>query len=123
MPQETPFDDRLLQRNRRRADTFWDRAAEQNYGWWRDEPVGRNADALLRARYSQEREAVEAQLLSGGSWTGELVQQTHDGASITVASRWAAQRDRLGEPLAVIETHTDITERKRAREALSRGPH
>jgi PAS domain S-box-containing protein len=37
-----------------------------------------------------------------------------------VSSRWALQRDKQGAPLAILETNNDITERKRAEEALRR---
>ncbi|MGC8016002.1 hypothetical protein ACP3V9_24790, partial [Salmonella enterica] len=33
--------------------------------------------------------------------------------AVVVESRWALQRDAAGAPLAVLETNTDVTERKR----------
>ncbi len=36
------------------------------------------------------------------------------------ASRWALQRDERGAPVAILETNNDITERKRAEDALQR---
>ena len=35
-----------------------------------------------------------------------------------VSSRWALQRDENGQPAAVLQINTDITERKRAAENL-----
>jgi len=37
-----------------------------------------------------------------------------------VASRWSLQRDERGTPVAILETNNDITERRRAEEALRR---
>src|SRR5262249_36048853 len=37
---------------------------------------------------------------------------------VVVASRWAVQRDEWGAPVAILETNTDITERKRAEQRL-----
>lgn len=39
---------------------------------------------------------------------------------MTVASRWSLQRDDQGQPIGTLETNNDITERKRAEEALRR---
>src|SRR5262249_12186618 len=53
-------------------------------------------------------------------WEGELVHTRRDGTPVTVASRWAMQRDEMGKPIAVLETNNDVTDRKRAEEALQR---
>ena len=37
---------------------------------------------------------------------------------MTVASRWSVQRDDQGRPIATLETNNDITDRKRAEEAV-----
>src|SRR6266508_244276 len=43
------------------------------------------------------------------SYTGSAT-----GTQVTVASRWALQRDEQGNRIAILETNNDITERKRA---------
>jgi PAS domain-containing protein len=59
-------------------------------------------------------------LLKVGHWEGELLQTRRDGTAVIVASRWSLQRDSDGRPSGVLEINTDITQRKRAEEALSR---
>src|ERR1041384_1696656 len=57
-----------------------------------------------------------------GRWEGELFHTRRDGTVVTVASRWGLQRDEQGNPVAVLETNNDVTERKRAEEALQNAP-
>src|SRR5439155_22553396 len=63
---------------------------------------------------------INAELLKTGQWQGELVHTRRDGTLVTVASRWALQRDESGNPLAILETNNDITEQKEAEERLRR---
>ncbi|KQP02712.1 ATP-binding protein [Methylobacterium sp. Leaf93] len=99
--------------------TFWNRAAEDLYGWRRDEVRGRNVHVLLRTVFPDGEAAIRAALMRNGRWEGELVQTVRSGARVVVESRWSLQRDAGGQPLAVLETNTDITERKRAHAALA----
>jgi signal transduction histidine kinase len=55
-----------------------------------------------------------------GRWEGELIHSTRDGTPVTVASRWALQRDDQGNSLAVLETNNDITERRRIEDDLQK---
>ncbi|MEZ2410628.1 ATP-binding protein [Bosea sp. RCC_152_1] len=98
--------------------TFWNSAAEEVYGWRSREAVGRVADELLETRYSERRETIEAALLDTGRWDGTLEQRTKVGDTLIVESRWAVQRDQLGRPMGVLETHTDVTDRQAAHAAL-----
>lgn len=110
--------DMIFARDRLGVITFWNRAAEEVYGWSSRDAIGRVADDLLETRYPDAREAIEAALIATGRWDGTLEQKTKIGRTLTVESRWAAQRDQLGRPMGVLETHTDVTERKAAHAAL-----
>ena len=73
----------------------------------------------LRRRSSRHRlEEINAELNSTGRWEGELIHTRRDGTQVVVASRWALQLDERGKPIAILETNNDITESKRAEEAL-----
>ncbi|QEI09319.1 PAS domain S-box protein [Pigmentiphaga aceris] len=98
--------------------TFWNRSAEEVYGWSSREAVGRVADDLLGTRYPEQRSSIEAALLSTGRWEGMLEQRTKAGATLFVESRWVVQCDHLKRPVEVMETHTDVTDRKVAYAAL-----
>ncbi|MHC2088810.1 PAS domain-containing sensor histidine kinase [Methylobacterium sp. CM6244] len=99
--------------------TFWNCAAEDLYGWRRDEVRGRNVHVLLRTAFPDGEAAIRDALMRNGRWEGELVQTVRSGARVVVESRWSLQRNADGQPLAVLETNTDITERKRAHAALA----
>lgn len=110
--------DMIFVRDRRGIITFWNRAAEDIYGWSSEEAQGQIADDLLRTSYPSARATVEAALIAHGRWDGTLEQRTKSGAVIVVESRWAVQHDHLGRPVGVLETHTDVTDRKAAYAAL-----
>src|SRR5206468_1574729 len=88
------------------------------YGWTRDEAVGQVSHHLTQTIVPVPLEEIAAELKSTGRWEGELIHTRRDGTRVVVASRWALQLDERGKPTAVLETNNDITERKRAEEAL-----
>jgi PAS domain S-box-containing protein len=98
--------------------TFWNRAAEKLYGWTREEAVGQVSHHLTQTIFPAPLEEITAELNSTGRWEGELIHTRRDGTQVVVASRWALQLDEQGKPIAVLETNNNITERKRAEEAL-----
>jgi len=98
--------------------TFWNRGVEKLYGWTRDEAVGQVSHHLTQTIFPAPLEEITAELKSTGRWEGELIHTRRDGTQVVVASRWALQLDERGKPTAVLETNNDITERKRAEEAL-----
>jgi len=98
--------------------TYWNRAAEQLYGWPRDEAIGRRADDLLQTQFPAPQDEIRAGFLKQGAWEGELVHTARNGARVVTASRWALQRDKDGKPLAVLDTNTDITAATAAQEEL-----
>jgi two-component system, LuxR family, sensor kinase FixL len=98
--------------------TFWNRGAEKLYGWTRDEAVGQVSHHLTQTIFPAPLEEITAELNSTGRWEGELIHTRRDGSQVAVASRWALQLDGWGKPVAVLETNNDISESKRAEEAL-----
>ena len=108
--------DTVFVRNMNDVITYWNRGAEELYGWSREEAVGKVTHQLLQTIFPAPLEEINAELLSTGRWEGELVQTKRDGTQVTVGSRWSLQRDEQGRPAAILETNNDITERKRAEE-------
>ena len=98
--------------------TYWNRGAEELYGWTREEAVGKVSHQLTQTIFPAPLEEINAELLRTGRWEGELVHTKRDGTQEVVASRWSLQRDEQGLPAAILETNNDITERKRAEAEL-----
>ena len=110
--------DTVFVRDTNNVITFWNRGAERLYGWTREEAVGQVSHQLMQTIFPAPLEKITAELNSTGRWEGELIHARRDGTQVVVASRWALQLDERGKPIAVLETNNDITERKRAEEAL-----
>jgi PAS domain S-box-containing protein len=99
---------------------YWNRGAEERYGWTAEQAVGRVVHDLLKTVFPAPLDEIKAEVTRAGRWEGELLHTKKDGTQLVVASRWALQRDKRGAPVIILETNNDITERKRAEEALRR---
>ncbi|HEY0606260.1 MAG TPA: PAS domain S-box protein [Herpetosiphonaceae bacterium] len=108
--------DAIFVRDMQSRVTYWNRGAEELYGWSKVEALGQQTHHLLHTEFPQPLAAIEVQVFTSGYWEGELIHTRRDGTRVVVASRWAAQYDSEGQPLAILETNTDSTERKRTEE-------
>jgi PAS domain S-box-containing protein len=97
---------------------FWNHGAQEMYGYSKQQATERISHDLLRTVFPQPLAEIEADVLRIGRWEGELIHTAQDGARIVVASRWVLQRDKNGQACGVMEINNDITERKRAEEAM-----
>src|SRR5262245_45826392 len=110
--------DTVFVRDTNNVVTFWNRGAEALYGWTREEAVGQVSHDLMQTVFPMPLEKNMAELNSTARWEGELIHTRRDGTQVIVASRWALQLNEQKKPIAILETNNDITERKRAEEAL-----
>jgi PAS domain S-box-containing protein len=94
---------------------FWNHGAEIMYGWPGEDALGQMVHSLLRTRVPFDE--VKRRLEETGTWVGELNHTTRDGRQLVMESRQELVREPGGRPL-VLETNRDITDRKRADEAL-----
>ncbi len=99
---------------------FWNKGAEERYGWRAEEAIGQLAHELLATRFADPLDQVNGRLQTEGRWEGQLVQTRRDGAEIIMFSRWALQRDDEGRLLGVLEINNDITARRQAEARLAR---
>ena len=99
---------------------YWNRGAEERYGWTAAQAVGRVVHDLLKTVFPSPLDEIKAELARAGRWEGELLHTKKNGSQLVVASRWALRRDEHHTPVAILETNNDITERKRAEETVRR---
>jgi PAS domain S-box-containing protein len=99
--------------------TFWNREAQAIYGYSPAEALDRVLHDLLATVFPESKQAVADALAREGRWVGELRHTRKDGTVIVVSSRQALQRGADGQPSAIIELNSDITERKRVEEELA----
>jgi PAS domain S-box-containing protein len=112
--------DTIFVRGMNDAITYWNRGAEELYGWKKEEAIGQISHQLMHTIFPASLEEINKELLSSGHWEGELIHTKRDGTQVVVASRWALQRDEQGNSLAILETNNDVTERKQAGDALQK---
>jgi PAS domain S-box-containing protein len=99
------MDDRII---------YWNQAAEELYGWTKDEAVGKNEfDLLFDTGDSHEHHNAHEKTLAAEDWNGELHQTTKSGREITVESRWTLMKNDSGAPKAILVMNIDITEKKK----------
>jgi len=110
----------ILVRDSRDRITYWNHGAEQLYGYSREDALGKVTHKLLQTEHSEPLEQIYKTLERDGCWAGELLHKHKDGEKIVVMSHWALDRDEFGRRRYVLETNTDITQRKRAEDALQR---
>ncbi|KAB8334526.1 response regulator [Scytonema tolypothrichoides VB-61278] len=92
---------------------FWNKGAEDLYGWKTTEAIGKNVNQLLYpAETLCQLQNLQESLALSGSWHGELHQVTREGKEIIVASRWTLMGEEDGQPKSILTVNTDITEKK-----------
>lgn len=105
--------DAILVQNLDGQITFWNKAAQQIYGWHSEEVLGKNANTLLYpAENSSRLQDIQIAVGLKGNWYGELHQIGKDRKKIIVESRWTLVQQDEEKPKSVLIVNTDITEKK-----------
>jgi PAS domain S-box-containing protein len=92
---------------------FWNKGAEEIYGWGAQEAIGAKVNQLLFKNVPSEFEEALKVIEEKGEWKGEFHQLTRDGKEAIVESRWTLVRDEQGKPKSIFVVSTDITEKKK----------
>jgi PAS domain S-box-containing protein len=106
--------DAILVRDAQDRITYWNDGARELYGYSREEALGKVTHKLLRTAHPESITDIRKKLERDNRWGGELVHTCKDGTRVVVISRWSLDRDAKGRAASVLETNTEITDRKRA---------
>jgi PAS domain S-box-containing protein len=114
--------DAVIATDERLVVTAWNKGAEEMYGWSADEALGRNVWDVVPTDLSEEQRAEAIRELSGRDrFVTEVVTYAKDGTPVYVEGITIALREEPdGEITGYVNIRRDVTERKRAEEALRR---
>jgi PAS domain S-box-containing protein len=110
--------DAIFARDAKRRITFWNKGAQDIYGFPSAEALGKTPHDLLGTEYPRSLGEIERIVTETGGWEGNLVQHTKDGRRVVVESRWAAQYDPGGGLAGLLEVNRDVTVRLGIQAAL-----
>jgi PAS domain S-box-containing protein len=97
--------------------TFWNKAAEDLYGWTAEETIG-DEISFIPIEREGETDELRARLLAGERISGvETLRLRKDGSLVDVVVAAAPVHDRNGD-VRFMAVSADISKRKRAEEAL-----
>ena len=105
--------------------TYFNAAAERQYGVTASEVLGRCLDEIYDFRWIRSEDAVAsgAALRETGQWRGDNIHIKRNGESIHVESSVSCLRAGDGTQTGLLAVIRDITERKRAEAALLESEH
>jgi PAS domain S-box-containing protein len=87
---------------------------------WRAEDISEVIGTSALSMAQSEKEAIEIYqaIIEKGSWSGEASGYRKDGSPITVHISASLVRNEKGEPICLMDSFVDITDRKRMEEEL-----
>ena len=100
---------------------YWNRGAQELYGWSPGEALGRNLRVLTVPEEALDQaEAIRSELWAGRTWSGEMLLRRKDGSHVSVLGTATPFFDDRGNLAGMIGVSTDISERKALEEELER---
>ena len=105
----------------------WNRAAEQTFGWKAEEVIGKATSEVLNPVYAiydgATSEKILENLMSNGSWHGELICHKKDSSPVPVLVSSSLVKDKDGKITGSVAILHDTTPRKKREETLREAQH
>ena len=100
--------DAMIVRDFERGITYWNRAAENLYGWTFEEVRGRTTADVLFSDPAEAQRTLEA-VMRDGAWRGELRHRARDGREVVVDCRLQLVFGDDGAPIGLFGANSDVT--------------
>ena len=92
---------------------YWNKGAEEVYGWKSEEAIGKRAEELLRIDTETCLKCM-ASIVEKGDWNGQMTHMRREGSNVIVNSRWTLGCDEETKlPKSILLINSDITETKK----------
>ncbi len=99
---------------------FWNKGAENIYGWRTEEVLGKDLSKALYQSNESEIQKISKILEAEDELRKETVNYTKNGGKIIVVSRWTLVRNEQGMPDYILLVNSDVSELKQTEEQLYR---
>ncbi|HTY57848.1 MAG TPA: PAS domain S-box protein [Bacteroidota bacterium] len=104
--------DAIIVRDMNDTLVYFNRAAQELYGWTLEEARSIPADQLVTDGCRDKFHRGKKAFLEKGEWNGELRQKTKEGKELFIQTHWTLVRDKRGKPSARLIINRDITEKR-----------
>jgi len=112
--------DAIIVRDESEGIIFWNKGAQEIYGWTKDEALGMTVHSFLQTIFPLPLPDIMDKIQREGRWEDELIHTCKDGRQIVVLSRWAMHRSEISGQMEIMEINRNITIRKKVEEALKK---
>jgi diguanylate cyclase (GGDEF)-like protein/PAS domain S-box-containing protein len=100
---------------------YWNRGAQELYGWSSEEALGRNLrDLTVPQELVDQVDGITSQLRAGRTWSGEMLLRRRDGSHVPILGTATPIFDDRGNLAGMIGVSADISERKALEAELER---
>jgi PAS domain S-box-containing protein len=101
--------------------SYWNKAAENIYGWTREEVIGKNIIHLTPSHATREQAfEIMDDLKNGRAWSGEFRVQRKDGTEFPALVTDSPIYDENNKLSGIIGISSDITEKKKLEDLLDK---